>query len=119
MSSSRIPKSTRSAANEKTFHIGKKTKMGASGAVVGAIVAGPIGALLGGVLGTAFGAAAGKEEPAKKSALSPKKTSQPASRASALRPRKQKARVSHVKRSAELRKKTHRRKRGDSPGGHG
>ena len=47
------------------FHVGKKTAMGTSGAVVGAIVAGPVGAFLGGVLGTAFGVAAENTAPAK------------------------------------------------------
>jgi hypothetical protein len=36
----------------------KKTQLGASGAVVGAIIGGPLGAVVGGIVGTAFGAAA-------------------------------------------------------------
>ena len=58
------PKSKDSQFN---FHlIGKKTAMGTSGAIVGAIVAGPVGALVGGAVGTALGAAAGStsKEPA-------------------------------------------------------
>ena len=90
--------------------------MGASGVVVGAIVAGPIGALLGGVLGTAFGAAAGTESLDNKANVSPKKTSLSGSPGSVPGKRKKKSRVSRVKRTAELHKKTRRRKGGDSPG---
>jgi hypothetical protein len=66
MPSSRIPPSLIATSGTHMFHLGKKTKLGASGVVVGAIVAGPLGALVGGVLGTAFGAAAAStaQEPA-------------------------------------------------------
>jgi len=50
--------------SEFHFHlIGKKTAMGTSGAIVGAIVAGPVGALVGGALGTALAAAGDTSKP--------------------------------------------------------
>jgi hypothetical protein len=44
--------------HESSFSLSKKTQLGASGAVVGAIIGGPLGAVVGGIVGTAFGAAA-------------------------------------------------------------
>jgi uncharacterized protein YcfJ len=42
----------------KHISIGKKTVVGGSGALLGAIVGGPIGAVVGGAIGTAIGAVA-------------------------------------------------------------
>jgi hypothetical protein len=70
------------------IHVSKTTKIGASGVVVGALVAGPIGALVGGVLGTALGAAA--SHPKEKSAgakkrLAPASSAKPKRKAAAGR----------------------------------
>ena len=45
-------------SSAKHISIGKKTVIGGSGALVGAIVGGPIGAIVGGAIGTAVGAVA-------------------------------------------------------------
>ncbi len=45
-------------SSAKHISIGKKTVIGGSGALVGAIVGGPIGAVVGGAIGTAVGAVA-------------------------------------------------------------
>jgi hypothetical protein len=45
-------------AHDASLSFSKKTQLGASGAVVGAIIGGPIGAVVGGIVGTAFGAVA-------------------------------------------------------------
>jgi hypothetical protein len=47
-----------SSAHDASLSFSKKTQLGASGAVVGAIIGGPLGAVVGGIVGTAFGAAA-------------------------------------------------------------
>lgn len=103
MATSRLSKPSKLPAAAQEFHLGKKAKIGTSGAVVGAIVAGPIGALVGGVLGTALGAAA--SIPSKTATSLKKRATKPKPRKSISVAKPKKAALKKTRRGSSAKKR--------------
>lgn len=101
----RHPRSRKSppsgSADEPVFPLAKSATLGTSGAVVGAIVAGPIGALVGGVVGSAFGAVAGVQAKQKSPATPTKAATAKAKKSTPRRRRSATAKKKSPKASAQ------------------